>query len=126
MIESAKIIYKKTAEKNNVPIELIESIGNAVAQHMRTCLNNPDALAYELPNIGTFNIRFTRFEKYYNNFQALLDKNDENAIMKRDRDLEFYESNTIVMEKIKQFKIDKQEKRKERYETNESSEDNLT
>jgi len=123
MIDNAKIIYKKTSENNNLPLDLIESIGNVVSQHLRNCLNNPDALAYELPNIGTFNIRFIRFERYYNNFQNLLDKDDPIAIMKRDRDLQFYQSNTIVMEKIKNFRIDKQEKRKERYETNESSKD---
>ena len=126
MITSAKSIYKKVSEKHNIPLELIESIGNVISQQTRYCLNNPESLAYELPGLGTFNIRFVRFEKFYNNFQALLDKNDETAIMKRDRDLHFYNSNTLIMEKIKQFKIDKQIKRKERYETNESSEDNAS
>lgn len=126
MISNAKSIYKQTAEKHNVPLELIESIGNTISQHMRSCLNNPEALAYELPHIGTLNVRFVRFERFYNNFQNLLDKEDPIAIMKRDRDLQFYNSNTIVMEKIKNFRTDKEEKRKQRYDTNESSEDNAS
>ena len=94
-------------------------------------MNNSD-LYNSIPN-KSIHLNYNKYlvnnikeEKFYNNFQALLDKNDETAIMKRDRDLHFYNSNTLIMEKIKQFKIDKQIKRKERYETNESSEDNAS
>ena len=79
MIIGAKDIYEEIAEEENINLELIQSIGNAVFQNLRTCLNDPLELSYELPKIGTFNIRFKKFENYKNN-QFLTFKNNSNKI----------------------------------------------
>ena len=118
MITYPKVIYKRVAEKNNLKQELVESIGTIVFQQLRASLNDPRDLAYELPGLGTFNVRFSRFESYFNYI-----KNNK----PEEHETENYLRAERLCEMMKQFRIDKETKRKKRYdeiEANQSSEDN--
>ena len=110
MIISAKDIYEEIAEEENINLELIQSIGNAVFQNLRTCLNDPMELSYELPKIGTFNIRFKKFENYFNGFEKRLLEGNEEAKLKYEENPENFHKNKRLMGKIKVYREDKQQK----------------
>lgn len=57
MIIRAAEIYKRTAEKNELSIDLITSVGEAVFGELLCLMNDPKDLAYELDHIGTFVLR---------------------------------------------------------------------
>lgn len=116
MIIGSKDIYEEVAIENNIDVELVNSIGSTVFQQLRTLLNDPEELAYELPKIGTFIMRFKRFEKYFNNFQNHLNNKSPEAIKKYENNIILYEKNKKLIEKMKKYREDKQLKRKLRYE----------
>lgn len=123
MVTRVKHIYEKISKKRGIPIEVIESIGDIIFDTLLNYMEKPEDLAYELPKFGTFNVRFKKFTDYYEHFINKLEKNDPEAIKNRDADPEKFERNTRLYRKIKEFKSDKEAKRKLRYETNKSSED---
>lgn len=117
MIVPPKAIYKKVAEKNALPPELLESIGNVVFQHLRACLNDPKELAYEVPELGTFSLRFKKFVQYYQNVKDKIEEQGTANLARAE----------MICKKIEEYQKDKKETRKKRYESNqtiESSEDN--
>ena len=127
MIRKPKEIYLEVAKKHSLPVDLIVSIGNIVYQETRSILNNPQQLSYELPELGTFNMRFKKFEAYFSSFQKRLDEDEPNAIILRDTNLEKYLTNKMLYDKMQEYRKDKQETRIKRYEQNktlESSKDN--
>jgi hypothetical protein len=115
MIVRSKGLYEETSQRHNLPIDLIESVGNCVFEALVYKLNHPEDLAYELPKFGTFNIRFKMFDRYYENFQKLLDVNDPEAIKKRDSNLDLYKRTTSIYNKIQEFRSKKKETRTKRY-----------
>lgn len=115
MIVRSKALYEETSLRHNLPIDLIESVGNCVFEALVFKLNHPEDLAYELPKFGTFNIRFKMFERYYENFQKLLEASDPEAIKKRDSNLDLYKRTTSIYNKINEFRSKKKDTRKQRY-----------
>lgn len=122
MVIRSKILYERVAKKNNIPLELVESIGNSLFQHMRSKMEVPTELAYEFPKFGTFNIRFCEFEKFFKSFKRKLEAGDPEAIKKLQADPERFKRNEMLYSKILEYREDKKQKRKERYETNKPSE----
>lgn len=128
MIVTSKEISKKVADNNDIDFNIIDSINSIVFASLRENLNSPDHLAYELPGIGTFELRFKQFEKHFNHFKNLVETNNENAIAAVNRNPEYYKRNKLLIEKIDEFRNDKKEKRILRHgqnNTNETSEDNI-
>lgn len=114
MITKPREIYKNVSEKYELPIELIQSIGNTIFQKTRSILNRPDDLAYELPELGVFNIRFCKFERYIYN------------IRNNPQEDEFRERMKYLIKRMDEYREDKQnikEKRNNYDKTNESSKD---
>lgn len=105
MITSPKDIYAKAAKEKGLDPELVESVGNVVFEHLRSSLNDPDAICYELPQIGIFTLKFKKFEEY---FQFLLKHIDEHSE-------EHFQKKKKAHNEIIEFKKQKKEKRKERY-----------
>lgn len=116
MIKKPKDIQKEVAEENLISVDLISSIDNAVFQQLRSCLNDPTELAYELPGICTLNIRFKQFEQYFDNLVKFHPE---------EKDTHNYQRAQKIVDKIHEYKAKKKEIRKNRYDTitaNQSSE----
>jgi hypothetical protein len=107
MVVRSKVIYENTAKKHNLPIDLVESVGNCVFERLRSKLEAPTELAYELPKFATFSMRFRMFEKYYENFVKQLEAGNEEAFKKRDANLELFERNTILYNKMQDYRAKK-------------------
>lgn len=116
MIVLPNDIYEEVAEDIGVDVAMIQSIGVIAFQELRHSLNNPVELAYELPKLGTFILRFNKFEDYFDYFQKKLDNKDVEALQKLEDNPELYLKNKALKEKINNFRKDKQTKRKQRYE----------
>lgn len=128
MIVKPKEIYQKVSEKNNIPIDIIESIGNIVFQSLRSHLNTPTDIAYELPELGTFIHRFHRFEYLFELTLKRLEENDEATLEIVNSNLERHQRNLNLYNKMQEYRKDKKEIKKIRNEQNnsiKSSEDNF-
>lgn len=123
MITGIRDIYEKVAKQNNLDPELVKSIGTVVFQNLRECLNKPDEVAYELPKVGVFNVRFQKFENYYLAFVRCLERGDEKAKKQLEDNPELFEINTKLYNRILEYREKKKEKRNARYEAIKSSED---
>lgn len=115
MIVSSNDIYKKVAEKKNLNEDLVKSVGTVVFQSLRELLNNPEELSYELPKLGTFSLRFKKFEYYFYNFKNKLENNDEECLKKLENNPALYEKNKKMIEKITAFRDARRNKRVLRY-----------
>lgn len=128
MISSPKSIYKKVAEKNSLPLEMIDSIGTTVFQTLRSILNDPKELAYELPELGTFNVRFKAYDSYYKYVLQQIAEGNENFITRFVDDPEKLAKLENICSKMEEYRNDKKETRQKRNEydnTIESSQDNI-
>jgi antitoxin component of RelBE/YafQ-DinJ toxin-antitoxin module len=125
MVVRSKILYEQVAQKYNLPLDLIESVGGCVFTQLRKKMENPTDLAYELPKFGTFNIRFKMFEDYYESFLRDLNANKPEAIQKRDANPELFSRNTKLYKKIQEYREKKKEIKDKRSEKrNKPREDN--
>jgi hypothetical protein len=121
-----KQIYEIISKRDNVPIDLIESVGNSVFDSLRYHMDHPSELAYELPKIGTFNIRFNRFLGYYNTVQKKLANKEEKTTLQKQNDPELFERLDKLNLRVEEYREKKQEKRNERNEyLSKTSEDKL-
>jgi nucleoid DNA-binding protein len=125
MIIVPKEIYEKVAKEHTFDKDLVESVGNSVFQELRNSLNYPTELAYEVPKLGIFSLRFMRFERYYKNFVNLLNKENEKAKQQLENNPEYFKNNTTLFDKIQDYRIKKNEVRNARYNTIKSREDNI-
>jgi hypothetical protein len=107
MVVKVKQIFERVASDNNIPLEEIESIGNAVFKDMHTKMNSPVDLAYELPWVGTFAVRFKRFESYFLLFLGKLQRGDEKAQEKLWANPKLFQLNADLYQKIQLFRIDR-------------------
>lgn len=111
MLVTPKQIYTNVAERNDVSFELISSIGNIIFQSLRTCLNDPSELAYEVPGLGTFGLRFNRFEESHNSAKIHHHDDSNNTDAQKLRLLKMGKIQT----KIDSFRKHKSEVKTKRY-----------
>lgn len=121
MLVIAKTLYEDTAKKHDLPTELVESVGNCVFEKLREKLSSPHKIAYELPKLGTFKMKFKSFENFYLNFVNLLDQENPKAIEKRDKNPELFERCTMLYNVMQEFRKRKKEVREQRYGKSESN-----
>lgn len=117
MVTKINNIYEKVSKKHNLQLDLVKSVGDCVFDELLDKLSKFEDLGYDLPKLGTFNLRFKRFENYYLNFVKKLENKDPLAIEKLENNKELFELNTEIYKKIQNFRQVKSEKRKLRYET---------
>lgn len=127
MIKKAKDIYQTTAERHNIPVEVIASIGNVLFRHLRESLNEPSELAYEVPGLGVFCLRMKKFEHNFGMIKNAYENGNLKVVGDVNRKPEDYKRKNNLLEKCKQFRKEKAEhkvKRNAENETYQSSEDN--
>lgn len=115
MLVNAKTLYELTAAKHNLPMELVESVGSCVFEKLREKSEAPSELAYELPKLGTYVLKFKGFERFYINFVRQLERNHPEAIAKRDKNPELFERCTLLYNKMQEYRKHKKEVRERRY-----------
>lgn len=120
MITTPKRVYKNVSEENALPQDLVESIGNVIFQHLRSSLNNPQALAYEVPEIGSWNIRFNRFERFFYSIAKGLEENNPLTLKHVEDNPGEIERNTLIIDKINSYRKDKKEVKEKRNEQNQA------
>lgn len=67
MIVKNAEIYRRVAEKHNLDLNIVESVGDTVFAELISKLNNPSDLAYELPKFGCWTIRAKEVRSTYIN-----------------------------------------------------------
>lgn len=122
MVTRGKEIYKRVAAKHKIDLSLVESIGNAMFQELRNKVDTGTSLAYEMPKLGTFNIRFTRFLQMFNGFNKHLEQEAPWALELLEQHKERYERDKLINTLIAAYRQDKKDVREKRYATP-SSED---
>lgn len=107
METKTKDIFEKVARDNNLPVDLLESIGGCVLKELQQSLIHPTSLAYELPHVGTFKARFKRFENYFLRFLGKLQAGDEKAQEKLWANPKLFQQNADLYQKMQQYRRDK-------------------
>lgn len=125
MITKSKSLFEKVAQKHSLPAEALASVGNCVFEELRRKMESPEELAYELPRLGTFNVRFTTFERYFTNFLRKLQEGSETAQEQLKTNPKLFQQNADLYKKIQVYREDKQKTKLKRHEqTNQSGENN--
>ncbi len=119
MIKRMADIYKEVSREQGLSLSIVESVGIEVLSCLRNCLNNPSEIAYELPNLGTFTLKHTKYESFH---KFLIDA-VETGKYKLDEDYptDTYERNGELMKKIEEFRQHKEEVNKLKDEFKEKS-----
>lgn len=114
MIVRSKPLYQKVAEKHNIAFDLVQSVGNAMFSELRTKLESPDNIVYEMPKLGIFIIRFEKYYKMATGALKKLDKQDPETLERYERDPDNFERLRKVAALIEQFRKERIETRTER------------
>jgi hypothetical protein len=110
MIVRMPAVYKELSEELGLSVSIIESIGVEVLSSLREKLNAPSEIAYELPQLGTFTLKHTKYESFH---KALLDAIAKgNCTVGKDYPEEMYNNNLVLINKIKWFREDKEKIKK--------------
>lgn len=125
MIIRSNEIYEQVAKENNINVDVIQSIGNCVFQHLKDNLSIYGELAHELPGIGTFNLRFSKFENYFESFKKHIADEHSGIMTKLADNPGLFEIGLKTIDKIKEYREDKKTKRELRFSTIKSSKDNI-
>jgi hypothetical protein len=123
MVIRSRILYEEVAKKHNLPIELIESVGNCVFEQLRIKLDAPSELAYELPKLGTFIARFKPFEKTMENIMKAVNSENPLLLQRIEEDPKRYNRNISLYKKMQEYR---EAKKKFKNETAETSKDNVS
>lgn len=104
MVIRSKPLYEFVAKKNNLPIDLIESVGNCVFEELRTKVDEVNCLAYELPKFGVFQIRFNRFEQFFKFFNGKVASGDEKYMQLKKDNMPRYLRYQSILEQIEEYR----------------------
>lgn len=115
MVTRGKEIYKRVAAKNKLDLSLVESVGNAMFQELRSKVETGTSLAYEMPKLGIFSIRFLKFEQTFNRFKKHLENKAPWALELLEKNKTRYERDQIINTLIQVYREDKKNVRQQRY-----------
>ncbi len=108
MIVRMKQIFEEVARENSWPITVVESVGVDVFSTLRSKLNEPTEIGYELPKLGTFTLKHNKYASFH---EYLLNAiNDGTYVVGENYSEEMFERNKILMSKIEAFRNEKAEK----------------
>lgn len=116
MIVTGKTLYEQVAKKEQLPVDLVHSIGSFVFQTFRRESRAFEHLALELPKLGTFILRFNRFQTHFNYLQKRIDTKDEETLILLEENPGIYEKYKKILRKMDEFRQEKKKTRNERYE----------
>lgn len=66
--------YSKIAKNNNLEQELVESVADTIFKHSRSRLENFTDLNYDIPYIGVWHLRETKFLEFHKNVWAAINR----------------------------------------------------
>lgn len=112
MIVSQREIYKEVAEENNIEKGVVISIGEFIWDKTRENLDEPGNLGVELSKLGTFTLRFKRFESYIKVYERA--KNSPININNPEFHRRLFKYKNLIRE-IENYRKQKSIKRKLRY-----------
>ena len=113
MIARAINIYKRTAQKNELSLEIVTSIGKAVFADLADKLMHPEELGYELDHFGTFMFRQKHF---LTSIEKALRNAEERPEDYQRMSQEFKDRMAMLRIKIHEFKAKKDEVKKLKHE----------
>jgi hypothetical protein len=105
--------YKEIAKKNNLDEDLVESVAETVFQHSKERLENFNEIKYDIANIGSWNLRESKFMEFHKNVWIAINKGWENVrkAYLTENKLEWLD---MVRNKILQQKYFRDQKQKEK------------